>query len=482
MKSFLKSSLVISGTELALVLISIIRSKYLAVSIGPEGLGLFSLLNSFFLIISGFCGGWFSVAYIKFIAEYNKKKDFSAIRNIHNSIFTITCILLFISIVVLLSGKTLIKNIFLSPQVLDFHYTIFLGVFTANCLKSLYEQYLNAVMLTNKTAKSRILSSIFEFFSILILVYFFNLSGFFISLILSSLFALLLYKTIAEGSIKAQFELKSITFPASQQVLKYGSFNFFLLILNHVCQYFYRALIVSTLSFSHLGLFHATTALMSYTGIFNKGSNYTFIPSMGQEITNKERNKALNEYLSINMAAGILISSIAILFVDQVILLLYSKAFSEISNFSHLFISAQFMFIFVAAFQSVIVGTNNYRVHSIVVAGTNLLTIAIPYFYIHQYGLFSIAFGMMAASMWSICFNYTFLRKKYSLHLYKKTILGILLSLLLLSLAVFLKKSGMTVKMLFTAIECLLVFFIIDQKDRNHIFQLIKKLTADLKR
>ena len=48
MKQLLKTTAALSTTEVVLMVVALIKNKYLAVAIGPEGFGIYGLLLSFF--------------------------------------------------------------------------------------------------------------------------------------------------------------------------------------------------------------------------------------------------------------------------------------------------------------------------------------------------------------------------------------------------------------------------------------------------
>lgn len=469
MKSLIKSSAILGGAEIAIVIINIVRAKYLAITIGPEGLGVFSVLSSFFLLLSAFCGGWLSQAYIKYVAEFEKENKYQLVQKVHTFAFTIVVLLALIFTVTLLVFKEAIKINFLSQDILDHYYAIFLAVFLINSIKSIDEYYLNATQKVKETALAKFITVIVEVISIVFLVYFFSLIGFFVSLLISACTSLVVFKHYTSRNVKTTFSLKSFREKEAKDLTKVGSSNILLLFINNLSQYLYRYIILTYLSFSFVGLFHAANSLMGYLGVINRGANFSYGPIMCQNLTTNERNKALNDYLRFNLISGTIVSSSAMLFVNQAIVFFYSNKFVGLSEYAPYFILAQFLAGLVVAFQSIVVGANEYKVHTIVVIGTNILWIVIPLLFIKELGIASIPLGMVMASIWSILFNFLYTKKKFGIEISKVVLKSILISVAFLAMAFFVRNESISIKIMLLVLIVAAVTFMANRSERKKI-------------
>jgi O-antigen/teichoic acid export membrane protein len=470
MKNLLKSSFLLGGTELALVLISIVRSKYLAVNIGPFGLGLYGLMSSFILLITTFCGGWFGQAYIKFVAEYHYDKRRDRIEKMHSFAFTITCLLIPVFIALLFFYKTEIKSNFLSKEILDFHYAIFCSLFIVNSLKSVFAYYLNATMLIKETAKSKFLTTIIEFISIIVLVYCFNVTGFFVSILISGLISLFIFYFIAKNHIATKFDISTFKDPEAKRLAKYGSLNIFLLFLNNITQYAFRFLVLNLLNVASVGLLHATTSLATYLGILNRGADFTYVPTMSQNLSIDERNKVLNEYLRFNIVSSTIVCSGAILFSTELVRIFYTEKFSDMASFFFVFVIAHYLTVFVIAFQSIIIGTNNYKIHTSVVIVTNIIWIVTPIILMKQFGIMSIGIGLIIASIWSVAINFNFLRKQFGTKISQRVYMGIILSSAIFFISISSSYLTIISKVVVLSLECLPLIYILEKSEQKRLF------------
>ena len=81
-RHILKATTLFGGVQVFQVLISIIRSKFIAVLLGPEGMGIAGLLTSTTSLISGITNFGLGTSAIRNVAEANGsgnlKKDFNS--------------------------------------------------------------------------------------------------------------------------------------------------------------------------------------------------------------------------------------------------------------------------------------------------------------------------------------------------------------------------------------------------------------------
>ncbi|HUT43335.1 MAG TPA: oligosaccharide flippase family protein, partial [Desulfobacterales bacterium] len=125
MKELGKSTVYVGLSEAMFIIVAIVRNKYLAVTIGPEGFGLFDLLNTFFNYAVLIAGSWMSMASLKYISEYHGKGDVENIQNIFSFSITLVLIIGVILSLALLLSFNFIKNVFLVKEVLFSYYALF---------------------------------------------------------------------------------------------------------------------------------------------------------------------------------------------------------------------------------------------------------------------------------------------------------------------------------------------------------------------
>ena len=429
MRGFVKSTSLIGMTEISLLLVSVLRNKYLAVTIGPAGLGLFSLLQSLFSFMDVFAGASLAAPALKYISEYKNSKDKVIVSRVFNFSFSLTFVLAsFIAI-----GATIffdvIKSSFLSPEVLFFHYSLFAASFVATSLTNILASLFQAYVFTKKVVFQRIATNVFGLVATLLLVYLFDLTGFFVSMTLSSIFGLVLY--LREGSriIKFEFSLSQLKDDIIKKVMNFGAITVLLGILNFGSELIRRVLIVNTLNIFSLGLFQAATGLTRYQSLISTSAGFSFMPKISENLSNTERIKLFNQYLRMILTLGTISSVFLIVFGDFIIGLLYAKSFVNLSSVFYIFVVAQFFVLCQSSFQFLMVGMAKMKIHLLLTFLYHLSTVVVPLIFIREYGLLSIGWGVLAGILIDIVIGYEFLRREIGMHFTRD-------NLILLSLAV----------------------------------------------
>ena len=190
MKDIIKSSTLLGSTEVAVMAVSVVRAKYLAISIGPAGYGEYALLASFFTIVTAICGGWIARGTIKYIAEYRYKEDLSSVFKVFNYSISLALILGSIATLLIFVFHDFVRVHFLSPEIILWHFSLFTASFLATSLTSFFGWLMQGFLMVKQTALLKIYTSLFNLISIFAFVYFFELTGYFLSILVSAFFGL----------------------------------------------------------------------------------------------------------------------------------------------------------------------------------------------------------------------------------------------------------------------------------------------------
>ena len=135
MKQLIKTTTGIGATEIVLVLVAIVKNKYLALTIGVDGLGIFGLVQSFFNIFIIFAGYWLATGVTKYTSEFYKKNDILENRKIFSFSISITLLISLFLCIIFLSMP--IKYSLFIVLITHLHpYIIFNKNFRNNCLRN----------------------------------------------------------------------------------------------------------------------------------------------------------------------------------------------------------------------------------------------------------------------------------------------------------------------------------------------------------
>jgi len=460
MLKLIRSTILISFTEVFLILILFIRNKYLAVNIGTEGFGTFSLLNSFFNLMLVFCVTWLGGGALKYISEFKRETDKSKLNAVINFSLTLTILLSILFTLFFIVFKFSIKKYFISNEINDVFYLLFALAFPFLALKSILSSYLQGFILIKSISYLRIVTSIIEVLLIFICIYFFHLLGFFISLLFSSIIIVSFY--FFEFRKTYNFFKPNLNFKnqISKKILIFGAYNLTSGFTNFFSQYLQRVIILRMLNLGFVGIFQAGYSLMGYMGILNRGLNFYYLPKMSEKLSLSNRNELFNQFLRLTMMFGMPLYVICILFSKNLIQLLYSKSFLGLSEYLYLFIIASFLINLEGGLQSIIIGMVYLKMHVLIGLVTNAIWVIIPLLLLKNFGIYSLGLSFILGSITSSFIMYFYLHKKLAITFNRNFIFQFLFSILFLLLSIQLMDSQLYIKvmLLFSCILGLLLF------------------------
>jgi PST family polysaccharide transporter len=473
MKDIAKSSVLLGSTELSIVLVSILKAKFLAISIGPEGYGQFGLLNSFFTILTALCGGWIARGTLKYTAEFRQNGNSDGVYKVHNYSISLALILSSAAALIVIIFQDFIRNNILSPDIILLNYIIFCASFMASNISPFFAWFLQGHLLVKRTIFVRITTVFFNLFSVIVLVYFFELTGYYLSILFSSFFGLWILWRESNRITISRFLRFDIKDEILQKLLKFGGVNFILLVIHNVTEYAQRVIIITTLNMASLGLFQVANSIMNYMGIFNRGSQFINDPKMSQDIPKDERNTMINSFLRFNILIGIPISIIIVLFAKEFILILYNDNFVLLAPTLSAFVMSQFISFLAGGFQSVMIGKSFLRFHSFVSLLYSVIIILIPFIYLKDFGLISIGLSMIFGNVTTVILDYLYLKRKLQIEIEKTSFFLLALFLLFFTIAVELQYLLFLWKIIFLLIVFFLLFLFLSEHEKSTLRKLV---------
>ena len=411
MKRIVKTTASIGITEILLIGIAFARNKYLAVTIGPEGFGIYGLIRSFFMMIAVFSSSWMVSGTTKYIAEYNSKKDYT---NLHK-IFSFSSVVSLLSAVflflLLIINKDFFINRFLSKDVKSEYYFIFSIAFIALNIRPILLAVLQGTHQVKEVVLSRWGIAIVNLLLVFLLTYFYQLKGFFLSIVFTEFWAILILFYVTLKNPVIQFHTFTFREPAIQKLLSFGSVALLLSLFNLGSQYAQKFIVIRYLDVEWLGIFHAALSFMAYLGIARRGAAFYFSPRMGESLGPDERIREINQYIRFILMINIPLCVVAILYGEFAIKLMFSSSFLALTSVFHWFVIAQLLSMVGSGFQLAVVGMAKLKIHSISSIVTNILWFVLPLILIKSYGLGAVGMGLIAGSFIGLVINFLYLHK-----------------------------------------------------------------------
>lgn len=472
MKELLKNTIKIGTTEVALILVGVIKNKYLAVTVGPIGYGMYSILDSFFGFFLAFSGGWLAIPTMKYISELRSKNNEGSIQSILNFCFSVTFLssLFFVALFFIFSDFFLTH--FISKDIAFEYYALFAASFLGVSLNSVMQSYFQGMLFVNETIFRKIVLRIFDVASAVILVLLFGLTGFFLNVFVVAFFGLFIF-IYKSSKHKPKIVWPDLKDALHKKVITFGGLNLFIGIFSLISMHLQKLIVLRFLDIATLGLYRAALTFTGYLAIVGTSSHFFMDSKAAEELSNIERNKRLNDYTKLIVISSIIIFIPGILFSDTIIHLLYSKKFLELSPFLYVFIFAQYFLNIQLGIQANIVGLEKFKIYTFATLLAYAIIVIIPYFFLKEYGIKVLGIASIITSIEQILILSLYLYLKNKIAFSKYSLFLIFAGILLLIMAVFLIKQTLTYQIVFYTISVFITYFLFTKNDKEKILLFI---------
>ncbi len=444
MNNLLKTTAAISTTEIALMAVALIRNKYLAVNIGPEGFGIYGILNSFFSMIAVFAGIWMATGTMKYVSEYDARGERRAV----NTVFTFSVLLAgsiaFVLTLILICKRRWFIAHFLSDDVREIYYLIFAVSFIAMNLRPILLSVLQGQKKIREVVICRWGIALIDIIFVIILVYFWGLAGFFVSILVNSILAVGFLYWGAQRKNGVQFFKLSLRNPAIYSLLSFGGVNLFLAFINLLSQYLQRMVVIQNMDIAAVGIFQAGVGMMRHLGVINRGAQFFYFPKMSEIMDDDVRNRNINYFLRITLMFGIPLSVAALLFGKWIIMILYSSRFLSLAPIFFLFVIGQFISSIGGAFQAVVVGMTRLKMHTFTSIVIHSLWVIVPVLLISRYGVGALGIGFVLGGMAGAIMNWLYLKRYINLRFNQDVFLLFIIAVITLSVAVLISENDLS--------------------------------------
>ena len=329
-KKIFKATSIFGGLQVFNIIISILKSKIVAVLLGPAGLGIISIFNSTVSLISSCTNFGIGTSAVKSIASTNQdenKISQSTIITVVKKLVWVTGLLAFF--------VTIIVSPFLSKISFgDYSYTISFSLLGIALLALQINNGQTAILQGLREIKSVALSSLigasFGFVISLPLYYFFGQDGIVPAIVLTSLLAALTSWYFLKRKYIGFIKVNMITLKKDGiLIVKLGFLISLTAIFPAIVAYFVRIFISNVGTIEDVGFYTAGFAIIgTYVGMIFTAMSTDYYPSLA-EVSND--NSKCNEKVNQQILVCILILSpllmIMLVFLKIGIIILYTSDF-----------------------------------------------------------------------------------------------------------------------------------------------------------
>ena len=333
-KKSLKTTSLFGGVQIYQILIKIISSKFVAVLLGPTGMGINGLLQSTTQIISSVAGMGLGTSAVRDMsASYasNDEGKFFRTLSVFRRLIWFTGI---IGALICLLGSPFWSKLTFG----NYDYTI---AFTLIAVTVLFTQLTSGqTVLLQSTrnfklmAKAGVIGSTVGLFVNIPMYFFWGMKGIVPAIITMSLATLAISTYFARKVPQKKVSLTSReTFHEGKFMLSMGFFLMLQGLLELVCGYIVRIYISNTGSLADVGLYNAGFMIINtYVGMVFTAMGTEYYPRLSTYTDDHERfNQAINQQIEISLLLTAPLIAFFLVFGDLAIIILYSNKFLPIT-------------------------------------------------------------------------------------------------------------------------------------------------------
>lgn len=331
-RSSFAATLLFSGVQLYQIIIRIVKSKFVALFIGPAGMGIQSLLHSTTDTISAATNMGLKTSSIKTIAEANRDGNREVIAKNITALRRLIWLtgLLGMAICALLApvwSQTSFGN---SEYIVSF--ALVSVVILLDQLNNGELALLQGMQEKRKLARANVVGQTINAFITIPLYYFFGVKAIVTALVLGSLITLVISKYYSHklNVDKVRMSWKE-TFTMGREMVKLGFFLSLQFLMSTVVIWIIRNYVSSKGGVGEVGLYTAGTVIVAnYIGLVFSAIATDYFPRLASTKDNGELNVSVRTQaeLTILLLAPLVVAFIV--FCRPVIILLYSEQFISI--------------------------------------------------------------------------------------------------------------------------------------------------------
>jgi PST family polysaccharide transporter len=345
-KDGIKATSLFGGVQVFIIIIGIIRSKIVAVLLGPSGMGFMGLLNSTITLISTYTNFGLATSAVREISVSNNLKNEN---NVSRKICALKKIVWFTGI-----GGALICAIF-SPlwsyvSFGNYDHWITFVILSITVLLTQLTLGRNAILQGLRKyrymARANVWGSTLGLILTVPLYYIWKMNAIVPCIILSGVIAFIWSNYYSGKAFNNKIKLSNReVFTEGRDMMKIGIFISLQGILSISCAYIVRIFISNVGSIAEVGLYTAAFAISTnYVGLIFNAMGTDYFPRLSGVSHDPEAfNRTINQQIEMCILLMAPIITIFIIFINPVIKLFYSSEFLSISSMLYLMIFGMFL-------------------------------------------------------------------------------------------------------------------------------------------
>ncbi|MCQ9207435.1 MAG: oligosaccharide flippase family protein [Omnitrophica bacterium] len=407
MKKLYRATAAMGVSTVVAMGIGLVRAKFLAVTLGPSGLGIFSQAMTFFQSAEAICGLGISMGITKYVSEMWQKQDISGVRNTMSVAITMQALCFFVFfILTLIFSKTISQFVFSSSE-----YSWLLVLVSGGVLFSIFVTTMECTILglarPGVFSKARILHYILGLALLILFVGTMKLRGGFLYLafnyalgfVIITLFLFRILKTEAGLSfLRFVKKIRNVDFKFyAEKLFAYGAVVLLSSALTGLTILYVRSTLIRVSGVEANGFYQVVFALVGYyTPFFTNGIWGYLFPKLSGITNTRHFNLEINK--AIRFILIFLIPSIAVLFLAKkaLILVIFSKEFLPALEIFPVYLLASLFFMISYMLATALMAKKKLAAYFSIILSQYLLYALLFTVLVRQLGLMAVAISYLA--------------------------------------------------------------------------------------
>jgi PST family polysaccharide transporter len=464
----------------------LVRAKFMAVTLGPVGVGIFSQALTFFQSAETICGLGIGLGITKYAAEAFSKKDYSRLKGVVSAsvaMQSVTFAALFF-IVLIFSGQ-ISQFLFSTTRFSGLLIVVTGGVLFSSVLIS-FESVMLGIGRPDTFSKSRILYNLIGLAVFVCLVYFMKLAGAFWYVLVNSLISILIVAVFLAYLLKAEtgrgiskmigkvqgLQLKHY----AGKLISYGVVMLVTSAVTWLSMLYVRSLLIRNLGAEANGFFQVIFALVgAYAPFFTNGVWGYLFPRLSAVEKASEFSFEVNEGLRFIIL--FVTPAIAVLFLcgKMLVLAIFSGEFLAGLEIFPLYLLGSLFYMIAYIFSSALLAQKELKPYLALVILQNALYIYIFAALVGRIGLLAIAVSYCAMNVFACIACVLYQSRRGDLRLSAGNVGLFTLSLIFVSVIFFVPFAGMAAYVTKWVMVAAWLVFAIGKKEKALLFSFLRK-------
>ena len=329
-KLTLKNTSLVGGAQLIRIIIQVIKTKFIAIFLGPAGIGLIQLFTSTLTLVQSISGLGLGFSGVREIADGFGKKDEEKIAKSIGILQKWSFVAGFVGILLTTIFSKKLSVWTFGSEEYWIEISILSVVIILTNMSMSYSAVIQGVRKMNLFAKINILGAFFGAIVAVIVYYFLREKGILPVMILSAVIVLCInvyyYRTL--GYRRSNLSPKKVFFGGLSMV-ELGLFTVITGFIAQITLYYVRVSINTNLGTEYVGFYSVATEMaINYMGLVFAAMSADYFPKLSSINTdNKALNVAVIEQTKIILLLGCPLIIIMYTFSEYVIQILYTSEF-----------------------------------------------------------------------------------------------------------------------------------------------------------